>query len=118
MWSLKKDIKKLQEFSDNPYDATYRPEKEMKRLYIGLMVTLPIFLGFCYGFGVLIAGPIFIYWIVFYARWYEYWKDLGWKKKWYFIPMLVMTFVGLILCATNSMFTLLGWFFRNVLGFN
>lgn len=30
---LKKDLKRLAQFSDNPYEAQYRPEKEMKKLY-------------------------------------------------------------------------------------
>lgn len=115
---MKRDIKKLQEFSDNPYDATYRPEKEMKRLFIGWLITFPLVIGFCNGFGFLVAGPLSIYWFVFYFGWLDFWKDLGWKKRWYFIPMIISTFVGIGLAMTSSMFALLGWFFTKVLGFN
>lgn len=115
---LKKDLRELAKFSDNPFDATYRPEKEMKKLFAGLMVTLPLFMGFCCEFYILIAGPLSIYWIIMYARSVEYWKALGWKMRWFIIPTVIMACVGLYLMATKGLLVAIGWFFREVLGFN
>lgn len=116
--SLKKDFKKLNEFTDNPFDATYRPEKEMKRFFIGLMVTLPFFIGFCCEFYILVSGPLFIYWIVMYVKAWEYWKALKWKKIWFILPTVLCAALGIYLCATKGLLVAIGWFFRNVLGFN
>ncbi len=113
---LKKDLKSLAQFSDNPYDAKYRPEKEMKRLYAGLLITLPIFLGFCCEFWILVSGPIFIYWIIMYSRGREYWKDLGWKMIWYYLPTAVMALIGLYLAFEHTLVKLGESFFR-MLGF-
>ncbi len=116
--SLKKDFKLLNEFADNPYEAKYRPEKEMKRFVVGLLVTLPFFLGFCCQFYILIAGPLFIYWIVMYAKAWEYWKEFKWKKIWFILPTVIMTILGLYLALTSTLVNAVGWFFRTVLGFN
>lgn len=113
--SLKRDLKVLSEFSDNPYDAKYRPEKEMKKLFIGLMLTLPIFLGFCCQFYILISGPIFIYWIIIYVRAIDYWKDLGWKLRWYIIPTVIMGLLGLYLAFSQNLVHLIGWFIGDVI---
>lgn len=113
---LKKDLKRLADFSDNPYDAQYRPEKEMKRLYVGLLLTLPIFLGFCCQFWILVSGPLFIYWIIMYVRGREYWKDLGWKMVWYYLPATIMALVGLYFAFDQTLVELCGKFFR-LLGF-
>lgn len=51
--SLKRDLKTLNEFTDNPYDAKYRPEKEMRKFFILLMILLPILLGLFRGFWIL-----------------------------------------------------------------
>ncbi len=113
---LKKDLKRLAQFSDNPYEAQYRPEKEMKKLYAGLLITLPIFLGFCCEFYILISGPLFIYWIITYLRGREYWKDLGWKMLWYYLPTVFMALLGLYFAADHTLVRLGGSFFR-LLGF-
>ena len=115
--SLKRDLKALADFSENPYDAKYRPEKEMKRLFIGLLLTLPIFLGFCCQFYILISGPLFIYWIVIYFRAAEYWKELGWKLRWYILPTVAMTLFGLYLALSQNLVHAIGWFFTNVIFF-
>lgn len=114
--SLKRDLKVLSDFNDNPHDATYRPEKEMIKLFIGLMVTLPIFLGLCYKFFILAVGPLFIYWIVFYFRSAEYWKSLGWKRRWYYLPAIPLTLLGLYLAATGTLLGLIGSFFTLLFG--
>lgn len=110
---LKKDLKALTKFSDNPFEADYRPEKEMKRLFIGLQLSLPIFLGFCCQFYILVAGPLFIYWIVIFAKGREYWKDLGWKMRWYYIPTIFMTALGLFLAIQQYLVTGLFWLINN-----
>ena len=56
--SVKEMLTKLNNFSDNPYDAKYRPEKEMKILYAALLISLPILLGLCNGFFILAFGPL------------------------------------------------------------
>ncbi len=113
--SLKKDLKTLAEFNDNPFDAKYRPVKEMRRLFIGLMITLPLFLGFSCQFYILITGPIFIYWIVIYVRAAEYWKALGWKLRWYILPMIPITVFGLYLAISQTLVKGVGWFISNVI---
>ncbi len=113
---LKKDLKKLARFSDNPYEAQYRPEKEMKKLYILLLITLPIFLGFCCEFWILISGPLFIYWIITFLKGREYWKELGWKMLWYYLPMVLMGILGLFFAMDHTLVHLCGKFFR-FLGF-
>lgn len=111
--SLKRDLKTLAQFSENPYDAKYRPEKEMKRLYIGLLLTLPLFLGFCCQFYILISGPLFIYWIIIYFRSAEYWKELGWKLRWYIIPTVIVAVFGLYLALSQALVKGIGWFISN-----
>lgn len=113
---LKKDLKKLAQFSDNPYEAQYRPEKEMKKLYAGLLITLPIFLGFCCEFYILVSGPLFIYWIITFLKSKEYWKELGWKMLWYYLPMAFMGILGLFFAMDHTLVRLGGSFFR-LLGF-
>ncbi len=110
---LKTDLKTLTDFADNPYDAKYRPEKEMKKLYALLLITLPIFLGFCCQFYILISGPIFIYWIVIYWRAVEYWKALGWKLWKYHLPTVFVAIFGLYLAYTQYLVTGIGWFITN-----
>ena len=114
LMSLKSDLKALAKFSENPYDATYKPKKEMIRLYVGLMITLPIFLGFCCQFYILASAPIFIYWIVIYFRAAEYWKELGWKMRWYYIPAAIMTVFGLYLAISQNLVKGIGWLISNV----
>lgn len=109
---LKKDLTTLTNFSNNPHEATYRPEKEMKRLYVGLLLTLPIFLGFCCEFYILASGPIFIYWIVTYFNGREYWKDLGWKMRWYYLPMIPMALIGILFAFNHTLVNLGGMLFR------
>ena len=109
--SLKRDLKVLSDFNDNPHDAKYRPEKEMIKLFIGLMVTLPIFLGLCHNFAILAFGPLFIYWIVIYFRSAEYWKSLGWKRRWYYLPAIPMTLLGFYLAISGVLFSAIGSFF-------
>lgn len=113
--SLKRDLKTLAEFSDNPYDAKYKPKKEMMRLFVGLMITLPLFLGFSCQFYILISGPLFIYWIIIYFRAAEYWKELGWKLRWYILPAIPMTILGLYLALSQKLIELIGWFIGNVI---
>ncbi len=107
--SLKKQLRVLTEFAENPYDAEYRPEKEMRSLFIKLMVTLPIFLGFCCQFYILISGPLFIYWIVLFVRTREFWKALGWKMRWRIIPTVVMAALGIFLAIQQYLVTFVGW---------
>ena len=114
--SLKRDLKTLADFNDNPYEATYQPKKEMIKLFIGLMITLPLFLGFCHNFAILAVGPLFIYWIVIYFRAAEYWKSLGWKRRWYYLPAIPLTILGLYLAMSGVLFEGIGMFFR-LLGF-
>lgn len=111
--SLKRDLKVLAEFSENPYEAKYRPDKEMNRLYAGLLITLPIFLGFCCQFYILISAPIFIYWIVVYVRAAEYWKELGRKLRWYIIPVVFVALFGIYLALSQNLVHLIGWFISN-----
>lgn len=113
--SLKKDLKALSEFSDNPYDAKYKPKKEMIRLFVGLLITLPLFLGFSCQFYILITGPLFIYWIVIYVRSAEYWKELGWKLRWYILPVIPLTVLGLYLAISQALVNGIGWFISNVI---
>lgn len=115
--SLKKDLKALADFSDNPYDAKYKPKKEMIRVFVGLMITLPLFIGFSCQFYILITGPLFIYWIIIYFRSVEYWKELGWKKRWYFLPAIPLTALGLYLAFTQALIKGIGWFFSHVIFF-
>lgn len=114
---LKKDLTLLNRFADNPYEATYRPEKEMKRLFIGLMVTLPLFLGFCCEFYILVSGPLFIYWVITFLKAKEYWKELGWKKIWLYLPTAIMAIIGVLFAVEKVLPVSIGWFFRQVLGF-
>ena len=115
--SLKKDLRTLAKFADNPYDADYQPKKEMIKLFIGLLVTLPLFLGFSCQFYILISGPLFIYWIVIYVRSAEYWKALKWKLRWYILPLIPLTLLGLYLALSQSLINWIGWFFTNVVFF-
>ncbi len=114
---LKKDLTTLNKFADNPYEATYRPEKELKRLFIGLMVTLPIFLGFCCEFYILISGPLFIYWVITFFKVKEYWKEIGWKKIYLYLPTIIMAVLGIFLAMQKALPRSIGWVFREVLGF-
>lgn len=111
---LKSDLSALAKFADNPFDAKYRPEKEMKRLYALLLITLPLFLGFSSKFFILATGPLFIYWIVVYFRAIEYWKALKWKMWIYVVPTIIMALFGLYLSFTELLFKIVGWFFGNV----
>ncbi len=113
---LKTDLTRLATFADNPYDAKYRPEKEMKRLFVLLMITLPLFLGFSSGFFILATGPLFIYWVVIYFRAIEYWKALKWKMWIYVVPTIILTIVGLLLAFTQVLFQAVGWLF-DLMGF-
>ncbi len=113
--SLKKDLKKLADFSDNPYDAEYKPKKEMIRLFVGLLITLPLFLGFSCQFYILISGPLFIYWIVIYFRAAEYWKELGWKLRWYILPIIPLIILGLYLALSQALINGIGWLISNVI---
>lgn len=113
---LRTDLTKLTQFADNPYDAKYRPEKEMKRLYILLMITLPLFLGFSSGFYILATGPLFIYWVVIYFKGAEYWKALKWKMWIYVVPTIVLALVGLLLAFTRTLFGAVQWLF-DLMGF-
>lgn len=106
---LKQDLKTLNTFSDNPFDAKYRPEKEMKKLYILLLVTLPILLGFCCQFYILIAGPLSIYWIITYFHAKGYWKDLGWKAWKYHVPIAAVVLFGLYLAYTQYLVKGIGY---------
>ena len=114
--SLKSTLKSLADYSANPYEAKYKPKKEMIKLFVGLMITLPIFLGLCSGFIILAAAPIFIYWIVMYFRAAEYWKDLGWKLRWYILPVIPLTILGLYFAIDKTLFNLIGVIFR-LIGF-
>lgn len=106
---LKKDLTVLGKFSDNPYDADYRPEKEMRRLFIGLMITLPIFLGFFCQFYILASGPLFIYWIITFVTARRFWKDLGWKMCWYYLPAAAMAVLGLYFAFNTTLIRFIGW---------
>ena len=50
---LRTDLKTLSKYADNPYDATYKPEKELKRFTILLLAILPFMLGYCCQFYIL-----------------------------------------------------------------
>ena len=112
--SLKRDLKTLNEFTDNPYDAKYRPEKEMRKFFILLMILLPILLGLFRGFWILAAGPLSIYWIVMFVKSREYWKALGWKTIWWILPTVIMGIVGIVLAVTGAIFSFFGWIFNNL----
>lgn len=114
---LKKDLKTLSQFAENPYEASYRPEKEMKRLFVGLMITLPIFLGFCCQFYILASGPLFIYWIVMFFRAREFWKELGWKMLWFYLPTVLMTVLGIYFAIEQSLVHAVGWIVNHFMFF-
>ncbi len=107
---LKSDLQTLKTFSDNPYDAKYRPKKEMIKLYIRLQVWLLLLLGFSAQVYIIVTGPLSIYWIVFYWRSREYWKDLGWKMRYYYLPTLVTLIIGLFICIQQYFILGIEWF--------
>ena len=112
---LKRQLKNLTEFSDNLYEAKYRPEKEMKALFSLLLITLPIFMGFFCQFYWLISGPLFIYWIFLYIKAWGFWKSLGWKRWWMVLPTVVMGIIGLILALTEALVRFIGWLINTFL---
>lgn len=114
---LRTDLKTLSTYADNPYDAKYRPEKEMRRLCALLLISLPIFLGLCCQFWILVAGPLSIYWFVTYFNALGYMKALGWKRWKFVLPTVVLAIFGLYLAFTNSLVEALGWFFTEIVFF-
>ncbi len=113
--SVKEMLTKLNNFSDNPYDAKYRPEKEMKILYAALLISLPILLGLCNGFFILAFGPLTIYWVVTYFRAKEYWKAFGWKMWKFHLPALGVGILGFVLAFTGALMKGIGWLFGNLI---
>lgn len=113
---LKKDLKLISEYADNPFDKDYRPEKETRRLYIVLLILLAIGVGACHGFGILIVGPICIYPIIMLLKCKACWKELKWKMIWFWIPLIFALIVGVILFANNWVFGAINAF-MGLLGF-
>ncbi len=107
---LKSDLQTLKTFSDNPYDAKYRPKKEMIKLYIRLQVWLILLLGFSAQVYIIVTGPLSIYWIVIYWRSREYWKDLGWKMRYYYLPTIPVFLFGMYLCIQQYFILGIEWF--------
>ncbi len=113
--SAKELLTRLNNFSDNPYDAKYRPEKEMKILYAFLLITLPILLGLFNGFIILAVGPISIYWFITYFRAKEYWKSLGWKMWKFHLPTLAVGLFGIYLAISGGLIKAIGWLFNDII---
>lgn len=113
---LKKDLKLIADFIDNPYDAKERPEKQLRRLTIGLMIALPIFIGCCHGFGILVAGPLSIYWAIMYLRCREGWKAMNWRTLWLYLMTVASIALGVYFLIFNLVFGALQAFF-SLLGF-
>lgn len=113
---LKKDLKRISDFADNPYNVDYRPEKENLRMYIILLVVLAIGIGACHGFGILIVGPICIYPVIMLLKCKACWKELGWKMIWFWLPLLAAIVVGIVLLSFNLVFGTINAFFA-LLGF-
>lgn len=107
---LKRDLQTLKTFSDNPYDAKYRPKKEMIKLFIFLEISLLLLLGFSAQVYIIVTGPLSIYWIVIFWRSREYWKDLGWKMRYYYLPTLAVFILGLYLCIQQCFIKGIEWF--------
>ncbi len=100
---LRTDLKKLSKYADNPYDATYKPEKELKRFTILLLAILPFMLGYCCQFYILAVGPLTIYWIIMFAKCCEYWKVIKWKRWKLFLPTAILGTIGLYLAMTHKL---------------
>lgn len=100
---LKRDLRTLADFSDNPFDAKYRPKREMNKLFFLIQLWLLVLLGFSHGVCILITGPLSIYWIVVFVRARQYWKDLGRKMRFYYIPTAIVFILGLYLALSGDL---------------
>ncbi len=114
---LRTDLKTLAKYADNPFDATYKPEKELKRLTVLLLALLPILLGYCCQFYILVVGPLSIYWFIMFAKCCEYWKIMKWKRWKLFLPTTILALIGLYLAFSMNLVNAVDWLIANWFGF-
>ncbi len=114
---LRKDLQSLSKYADNPYEAKYRPEKELKRFTVLLLVLLPFLLGYCCQFYILVVGPLSIYWFIMFAKCNEYWKVFKWKRWKLFLPTAILAIIGLYLAFSMKLVEAVDWVIAHWLGF-
>ena len=113
---IREEEKVVADVIDNPSDAKKRQEKQMGRGSRGLRITLPIFIGCCYGFGILVAGPLSIYWALMYLRCRKGWKAMKWRTLWLYLMTVASIALGVYFLLFNLVFGALQAFF-SLLGF-
>ncbi len=55
-------------------------------------------------------GALSIYWVVMYWRSREYWKDLGWKMRYYYLPTFPVFILGMYLSIQQYFIKGIEWF--------